>query len=665
VREILWRPSEARINASEMKSFMTQLEERFGLTFSGYRELHQWSIDNPELFWDELWFFFDIITSCHYDAVVDDLSKFPGAEWFPGAKLNYAENMLRDRRSDEIAIIFRGENHTRRTLTWRELRDAIERLATTMRGEGIAPGDTVAAYMPNMPETIIAMLAASAIGAVWCSCATDIGPTAAIDRLGQIEPKILFTVDGYTYKGRPFDMTERATEVAAGIPSVGRVVFAHYAGDRDLIREVPNGVGWDEYLAVDAPESFVYEQLPASHPLVVMFSSGTTGKPKCMVQSQAGLLINQLKEIALHHDVTEKDRMLYITTCSWMMWNWMLAALGTGCSLVLFDGNPSYPDTSAIWKILEEEKVTLFGLSASYIHALMAEGFVPKDHADLSHIRNISQTGSALSDAGFKYVYDSIKRDLHFCSIAGGTDINGCFCLGNPLEPVYSNELQCIGLGEPVKAFNGKGETIYDEQGELVCTFPIPSMPIYFWDDADGQKYHDAYFDVFPGAWRHGDYIEIHSDTGGVTFYGRSDSILKPSGVRIGTSEIYAQVQKVDEVQDSLAVGQQYEDDERVILFVQMKEGEVLTADVAKRIRAALRLNASPRHVPKLIMETKDIPKTLNGKIVEGAVTNILHRRKVTNRDALQNPEILDFFESLLPLLEASEAETMASELVF
>ena len=309
--------------------------------------------------------------------------------------------------------------------------------------------------------------------------------------------------------------------------------------------------------------------------------------------------------------------------------------------------------------------MTLFGLSASYIHALMAEGFVPKDHADLSHLRNISQTGSALSAAGFKYVYDSIKSDLHFCSIAGGTDINGCFCLGNPLEPVYSNELQCIGLGEPVKAFNDKGESVYDEQGELVCTFPIPSMPIYFWDDADGQKYHDAYFDVFPGAWRHGDYIKIHSDTGGVTFYGRSDSILKPSGVRIGTSEIYAQVQKVDEVQDSLAVGQQYEDDERVILFVQMKEGEVLTADVAKRIRAELRRNASPRHVPKLIMETNDIPKTLNGKIVESAVTNILHRRKVTNRDALQNPEILDFFESLLPLLEAPEAETMASELVF
>ncbi len=665
MREILWQPSEERVNASVMKAFMKQLEERHGLIFSGYRELHQWSIDQPEMFWDELWSFFDIITSRHYDAVVDDLSKFPGARWFPGAELNYAENILRGRHSDEHAMIFRGENHTRRVLSWNDLRSQVERLATALREEGIVPGDTVAAYMPNMPETIIAMLASSAVGAVWCSSATDIGPVAAIDRLGQVEPKILFTVDGYTYKGKAFDVTERAAEVAAGIPSLRRVVVAHYAGDTGRVAAMADGVLWDDYLADDVPEPFLYEQLPAEHPLVVMFSSGTTGKPKCMVQSQAGLLINQLKEIALHHDVTEKDRMLYITTCSWMMWNWMLAALGTGCSLVLFDGNPSYPDSSAIWKILEEEEVTVFGLSASYIHALMAEGFIPKDHANLSHLRNISQTGSALSDAGFKFVYQSIKSDLHFCSIAGGTDINGCFCIGNPLEPVYSNELQGAGLGEPVKAFNDKGEHVFDEQGELVCTFPIPPMPICFWNDPEGQRYHDAYFGIFPGVWRHGDYIEIHADTGGVTYYGRSDSILKPSGVRIGTSEIYAQVQKVEEVRDSLAVGQQYEGDERVILFVQMKQGVALTAGVAKRIRRELRQNASPRHVPKLIMETKDIPKTLNGKIVESAVTNILHRRAVTNRDALQNPEILDFFESVLPLLESSEEETMASGLVF
>lgn len=665
MREMLWRPSEERVNASVMKAFEDHLHERHGLSFAGYRELHRWSVEHPEMFWDELWRFLDIRTSKPYDRVVDDIRKFPGANWFPGAELNYAENMLRDRDDDTTAMIFRGENHTRRTLSWHDVRDQIERLATALRDIGIQPGDTIAAYMPNMPETIIAMLASSAVGAVWCSCATDIGADAAIDRLGQVEPKVLFTVDGYTYKGREFDVTARAKDVAAGIPSLEHIVLAHYAGDALRVATLPNAKTWDDFLADDVPTPFVYEQLPAGHPLVVMFSSGTTGKPKCMVQSQAGLLINQLKEIALHHDITDKDRMLYITTCSWMMWNWMLAALGVGCSLVLFDGNPSYPDASHIWKILEEEEVTCFGLSASYIHALMAAGFVPKDHADLKALRNISQTGSALSDAGFHYVYDKIKRDLHFCSIAGGTDINGCFCIGNPLEAVYSNELQGPGLGEEIAAFNDAGEPVFDEQGELVCLTPIPPMPIYFWNDLDGERYHDAYFTVFPGVWRHGDYVEFHSDTGGVTYYGRSDSILKPSGVRIGTSEIYAQVQKVDAVQDSLAIGQQYEGDERVILFVQMKPGHELTPEVAKEIRTTLRKNASPRHVPKLIVETADIPRTLNGKVVESAVTNILHHRKVTNRDALQNPEILDYFESIRPLLESPPEAMAASGRVF
>ncbi|HZK28681.1 MAG TPA: AMP-binding protein, partial [Clostridia bacterium] len=444
MREILWRPSHERVSASRMKAFMNTVESRQGRSFDGYRDLHQWSVSHPELFWDELWQFLRISTSRPYACVVDDLRKFPGADWFPGSELNYAENMLGDRDDGSPAIIFRGENHTRRVLSWRDLRDQVEDLATAMRREGIRSGDTVAAYMPNIPETIIAMLASSVVGAVWCSCATDIGAAAAIDRLGQVAPQILFTVDGYTYKGKVFDVTERAREVALGIPSLRRVVSCHYAGDRESGQGLPKGVLWDDYLE-QAPAPFVYEQLAAGHPLVVMFSSGTTGKPKCMVQSQAGLLINQLKEISLHHDLTEKDTMLYITTCSWMMWNWMLAALGTGCCLVLFDGNPSYPDTSAIWKILEEEQVTCFGLSASYLHALMADGFIPKAHADLSSLRALSQTGSALSDAGFHYVYDAIKDDLHFCSIAGGTDINGCFYLGNPLEPVYSNELQGPG----------------------------------------------------------------------------------------------------------------------------------------------------------------------------------------------------------------------------
>ena len=667
MREKLWTPDRERVEASKMFAFMQLIDKKHHLNLSGYRELQKWSIDYPELFWDELWNFLEIRTSQPYEKVVDDLKKFPGADWFPGAMLNYAENILADRDSDEPALIFRGENHTRRSLSWHELRREVERIACALRSIGVKAGDTVAAYLPNLPETIIAMLATSAVGAVWCSCATDIGSQAAIDRLGQVEPKVLFTVDGYSYKGKVFPVTERAEVVAQGIPSVEKVVLIHYAGDPGSVSQLTHGVLWDAFSApaADIDEPFTFEQMPARHPLVVMFSSGTTGKPKCMVQSQAGLLINQLKEIILQHDVTEKDRMLYITTCSWMMWNWMLAALGAGCSLVLYDGNPSYPDSSAIWKVLEEEQVTVFGLSASYIHALMAEGFIPKDHADLSHLRCISQTGSALSDAGFHFVYNSIKEDLHFSSIAGGTDINGCFCIGNPLEAVYSNELQGPGLGEPVAAFNDKGEAVWDEQGELVCLFPIPAMPIYFWNDPEGKRYHDAYFDVFPGIWRHGDYVEMHSDTGGITYYGRSDSVLKPSGVRIGTSEIYAQVQKVDAVQDSLAIGQQYDSDQRVILFVEMKEGRKLDAEIAKEIRTVLRKNASPRHVPALIIQTPDIPKTLNGKIVESAVSNIVNHRKVTNRDALQNPESLEFYEKILPVIEGSPEETAKSGLVF
>lgn len=652
MREELWRASKERRENSQMMAFVKQLEKKHGLKFDDYRPLHKWSIENPEMFWDELWQFFDIKVSKPYTKVADDIHKFPGVEWFVDAELNYTENMLRDFEGDEPALIFRGENSVRREVSWTELRKQVYRVAEALRAEGLKQGDIVAAYMPNMPETIIAMLAASAIGVTWCSCATDIGPQAATDRLGQLKPKVLFTTDGYYYKGKTFDVSENAKILAANM-GVKRVIFTHYAGDlAAAVAKAENAVTWDDFTKDRDISAFRYEQVSASHPLVVMFSSGTTGKPKCMVQSHAGLLINQLKEIVLHHDVTAKDRMLYITTCSWMMWNWMLAALGAGCSLVLYDGNPSWPSTAAIWKVLEEEKVTCFGLSASYIHALMAEGFVPKDNADLSALTCISQTGSALSDAGFHFVYEKIKKDLHFSSIAGGTDINGCFNIGNPLNPVYSNELQAPGLGEAVFAYNEKGERVYDEQGELVCELPIPPMPLYFWNDPDGKLYHAAYFDTFPGVWRHGDYIQMHSDTGGVTYYGRSDSVLKPSGVRIGTSEIYAQVQKVDAVQDSLAIGQQYHGDERVILFVQMKEGKELTDEVIKEIKTTLRKNASPRHVPSVIMQVSDIPKTLNGKIVESAVTNIVNHRKVTNRDALQNPESLDEYEALLPELE-------------
>ena len=651
MRKLLWQPSQAQMEGSRMYAFMQEVNRRYALNIRDYRALQLWSVEHLEDFWATCWDFLDIIVSKPYEKIVDDVRKLPGADWFPGAVLNYAENMLRYCHGTQPALIFRGENQVRREYSADEVYSQVVRMATAFRREGIEPGDTIAAYMPNLPETGIAMLAAASIGAIWCSCATDIGPQAATDRLGQVEPKLLITADGYYYKGKTFNVLPNATALVNNMPSVKKVIVVHYAGDPAEVAAVPNGVRWEDFLAA-MPETFVFEQLPAQHPLVVMFSSGTTGKPKCMVQSAGGLLLNQLKELVLHNDLKAGDRMLYITTCSWMMWNWMLAGIGTGASLVIFDGNPSYPNSAAIWKVLEEEKVTVFGLSASYIHALLAEGFSPKANADLSALRAISQTGSALSDDGFDYVYREIKADLHFNSIAGGTDINGCFNTGNPLSPVYSGELQGPGLGMAIRCYSDSGKHMWDEQGELVCEKSVPSMPLRFWNDPDGERYMDAYFRDFPGVWRHGDYVVFHSDTGGVTYYGRSDSVLKPSGVRIGTAEIYNQVEKLPEVLDSLAIGQDYHGDQRVLLFVLLRDGITLDDRIQKDIRTILRTNASPRHVPSVIVQVPDIPKTLNGKKVESAVTNIINGRKVTNRDALLNPESLDFYYSILPDLQ-------------
>lgn len=655
MRRLLWTPSDEYVKNSNMYAFMQKVNAKRNLFLHDYRTLYEWSVMRPADFWGDLWDFLDVITSQPYTAAVQDLHKFPGAKWFVGAKLNYAENILRyahGQDSNRVALIFQGENKIRSERTFKQLYDQVTRLATAMRQHGIKPGDAVAAYLPNMPETIIAMLATSAVGAIWCSCATDIGSGAAIDRLGQTNPKLLFTVDGYYYKGKTFNVTPNAAAIANGIPSLEQVVVTDYAGQQSDVANIPKAITWKDYVNVEVPDHFEFEQLPAEHPLVVMFSSGTTGKPKCMVQSAAGLLINQLKELALQNDCKPSDRMLYITSCSWMMWNWQLAALGCGTSIVLYDGNPSFPDTGAIWRILEAEKVTIFGLSASYVHALMAEGFSPRKAVNLEALRAISQTGSALSEDGFTYIYSEIKQDLHFNSIAGGTDINGCFSSGNPLSPVYSGELQSPGLGMKIECYDDDGRSIRDEQGQLVCELPAPSMPLYFFNDPEGQKYMDAYFRVYPGIWHHGDYVVIHSDTLGISYFGRSDSILKPSGVRIGTSEIYNQVEKLPEVADSLAIGQNYKGDQRIVLFVQLAAGVELDDQLKKAIKTILRTNASPRHVPAVIMATPDIPKTLNGKKVESAVANILNGRKVTNRDALSNPTSLDYFYEILPQLQ-------------
>ncbi len=647
----LWTPSDERKSHSRMMKFMNYVNDRYTKNFSGYQELYKWSVNETECFWDSVWNFMDIKCSTPYSKVVDDLKRFPGAVWFPGANLNYAENMLRCSDREGTAIVFRGENSVRREYSYKYIYDQVIRMATAFRRDGIKPGDRIAGYLPNLAETIIAMLATTAIGAVWCSCATDIGPMAAVDRIGQVKPRIMVTADGYYYKGKTFDVLSNAEKISNSIDTIEKVIVVHYAGN-GACRDIKNSVGWDQYLREADTKDFMFEQMDASAPMLVMFSSGTTGKPKCMVQSIGGILINQLKELVLHSGIHDGETLLYITTCSWMMWNWQAAALGTGAKIVLFDGNPAYPDASAIWKVLEEEKVTAFGLSASYIHSLMLQGFVPKDAVNLDSLKTISQTGSALSEEGFEFVYSCIKKDVHFNSIAGGTDINGCFAIGSPISPVYSGELQAPGLGMKIECLDDNGKPVRDQQGELVCLCPAPSMPLYFWNDEGGDRYHSAYFDVYPGIWRHGDYVMFHSDTGGVTFYGRSDSVLKPSGVRIGTAEIYNQVDKLPKIQDSLAIGQNFWGDQRVILFVLTKDGIKLDEDLKKEIRDILRKNASPRHVPSVIIQVPDIPRTLNGKKVESAVTNIINGRKVTNRDALANPESLDFYQSILPMLQ-------------
>jgi acetoacetyl-CoA synthetase len=647
--KLLWKPSEKRINEANISRYMDFVNKRHGLSFKSYDELYTWSVNNISEFWASVWDFVEVKASKSYDRVVEDLRVFPGTKWFPGARLNFAENLLRH-RDDHTAFIFIGETQRRATMTYAELYEKVARLAQSLRQIGIAPGDRVAAYMPNMMETAIAMLAATSIGATWASCATDIGSEAVLDRLGQIETKVLFTVDGYFHKGKAFSTLSNAAEIAKRMPSVKKVVVASYTGTKADIGIISNAIYFEDFLSPERGGEIAFEQLPFDHPLFIMFSSGTTGKPKCLVQGAGGILLNQLKEIIIHTDLKREDVHFFITTCSWMMWNWMLTSLATGNTIVLYDGNPMYPNPEAMWKLIQDEKVTMFGTSASYLNFIRSQNLQPKEKYDLSSLREIWQTGSPLLAEGFEYVYREIKEDLHFNSSAGGTDINGCFCTGSPIQSVYAGQLQSPGLGMKIKAYDEGGKPVYDQQGELVCEAPAPCMPLYFWNDPEMKKYKEAYFAVYPNIWRHGDYVVFDSNTGGVTFFGRSDSVLKPSGVRIGTAEIYNQVEELTEVADSLAIGQNWEGDQRIILFVKLVPGYQLTEELKKKIKETLRLNASPRHVPAKIIEVPDIPYTLNMKKVESSVTNIIHGRPVLNRDALANPQLLDFYQNISEL---------------
>ena len=539
----------------------------------------------------------------------------------------------------------------RRTLTYAQLYDQVARVAKALRDAGVQSGDRVAGFVPNFPESIIAMLAATSIGAAWSSCSPDFGIKGVLDRFGQIQPKVIFTADGYFFKGKPLDSLARIADIIKQIPSVEKLVVVPYADENPRIEAIPNAVLMDDFKSDQDGLEIEFEQLPFDHPLYVMYSSGTTGLPKCMVQSAGGILIHHLKELILHTDLTREDTIFYFTTCGWMMWNWLVSSLATGATLVLFDGNPFHPSPKALWEMAEEEKITVFGTSAGYLAALQASGVRPKDEFDLSRLRAVLSTGSPLSIESFEFVYEAIKSDLQLASIAGGTDLNGCFALGNPMGPVYAGELQCRGLAMKVFAFDDNGQPVVEQEGELVCTAPFPSMPIYFWNDADGKKYHSAYFDVYPGIWRHGDYIVV-TGHGGVVMHGRSDATLNPGGVRIGTAELYRQVEQLEEIEDSVVVGQNWDNDVRVILFVKMASGIALSEELQNKIRQTIRVHASPRHVPAKIIPVPDIPYTLNMKKVELAVKKVIHNQEVKNKDALRNPEALDHFADISELRE-------------
>jgi len=647
---LLWQPSQDRILKTNMYRFIQFINERHGKNFSDYPELYQWSVDNIADFWAAIWDFADIRASQPYTEVIDDATKMPGAKWFGGARLNFAENLLRY-RDDRVALVFKGEDQNTVRITYAQLYDEVARVAKALRDMGVSVGDRVVGFMPNMPQTTIAMLAATSIGATWSSCSPDFGIKGVLDRFGQIKPKVIFTANGYFFKGKKLDSLERIANILKNLPSIEKVVVVPYTDPAPDISAVPKAVNFADFKSAEANLEIDFAQLPFDHPLYIMYSSGTTGLPKCMVQSAGGILVHQMKELILHTDLRREDVIFYFTTCGWMMWNWLTSALSVGATVVLFDGNPFHPHPGALWEMAEQEKITVFGTSAGYLTALQNFGVTPGKTYDLSPLRAVLSTGSPLSEEGFDFVYSEIKKDLQLASISGGTDLNGCFALGNPMGPVYSGELQCRGLGMKVLAFDENGQPVIGQQGELVCTAPFPSMPIYFWDDPDNSKYHAAYFDVYPNVWRHGDFIKI-SSRGGVTIYGRSDATLNPGGVRIGTAEIYRQVEQLEEIEDSVVVGQPWKGDVRVVLFVKLMPGFELTEDLKKRICKTIRDNASPRHVPSKIISVPAVPYTLNMKKVELAVRKVIQGQEVKNKDALSNPEVLDFYADIKELRE-------------
>jgi acetoacetyl-CoA synthetase len=635
-----------------MFEFMAYCGKRYERDFFDYAVLHQWSVDFPEEFWPAVADFTGMVFDKSWEdasgSVLVDRQRMPGAKWFTGSRLNFAANLLHF-NDDHPAIIFRDESGGRRELSYAELRRQVAGTAKALRAAGVVAGDRVAGFLPNCPEAIVAMLSATSIGAIWSSCSPDFGVNGVLDRFKQISPKVLFAADGYRYAGKRIDSLEVVAQLSAQIESLQQIVIIPFLGGEPDISEISAAALLPAFVDLDAVDGndLQFESLPFDHPVYIMYSSGTTGAPKCIVHGAGGSLIQHLKEHVLHTDVNRTDRLFFFTTCGWMMWNWLVSGLASGATLVLYDGSPFSPDPGVLWRIAEEEGITIFGAGAKYLAAIEKSGFIPRDECELNALKTVLSTGSPLAPASYDFVYSAVKDDVCLASISGGTDLLACFALGNTALPVYHGQLQCLGLGMAVEIFDDAGRPLpAGEKGELVCTRPFPSMPVGFWNDPDGSRYHAAYFQRFPNIWAHGDYAE-RTRQGGLIMHGRSDAVLNPGGVRIGTSEIYREVERLPEVLDSVAIGQAWQDDTRVILFVVLRDGIALDQALEDAIRGAIRSGASPRHVPAKIIAVSDIPRTISGKVVELAVRSVVHGEAVNNVDALANPAALDNFRNL------------------